>query len=139
MKKTIKAILIDAENRQIKEVELQSTEGYGFNESIYKELKCDYITSACGDLFNRLSHALFVDDEGLLKNEPMGAFCIRIGETGHLYESQVLSGNGIIVGVDEEGECIDHALDVEIIKDIVKWDEVANLPAPSMTFIPLND
>jgi hypothetical protein len=28
---------------------------------------------------------------------------------------------------------------VEIIKDIVKWDEVANLPAPSMTFIPLND
>ena len=138
MKKTIKGILIDSEKKEIREVELIQENG-STNKSIYKELKCDYITSACSELFNRLSHALFVDDEGLLKNEPMGAFCIRIGETGHLYESQVLSGNGIIVGVDEEGECIDHALDVEIIKDIVKWDEVANLPAPSMTFIPLND
>ncbi len=139
MKKTIKAILIDAQNKQIKEVELEPTEGLGYLQSIYKQLKCDCITSACGDLFNRLSHTLFVDDEGLLKDEPMGAFCIRIGETGHLYQSQVLSGNGIIVGVDEEGECIDHALDEEIIKDIVLWDDVANLPAPSMTYVPLND
>jgi hypothetical protein len=109
MKKIIKGILIDSEKKEIKEVELIQENGSTL-QSIYKELKCDYINSACGDLFNRLSHALFVDDEGLLKNEPMGAFCIRIGESGHLYESQVLSGNGIIVGVDEEGECIDHSL-----------------------------
>jgi hypothetical protein len=136
--KTIKAILIDVENKEIKEVELQS-DNSSYNQAIYTQLKCDYITSACGELFNRLSHSLFVDDEGLLKNEPMGAFCIRIGETGHLYQSQVLSGNGIIVGIDAEGECVDHLLDVEIIKDIVKWDNVANLPQPSMTFVPLND
>jgi len=134
--KTIKAILIDVENKQIKELELQSESSY-FN--LYKELKCEYITSACGDLFNRLSHALFVDDEGLLKEEHLGAFCIRIGETGHLYESQVFSGNGIIVGINDEGESIDHELDLEIIKDIVKWEDVAKLPQPSMTFIPLQD
>jgi hypothetical protein len=134
--KTIKAILIDVENKQIKELELQS-ESSSFN--LYKELKCEYITSACGDLFNRLSHALFVDDEGLLKEEHLGAFCIRIGETGHLYESQVFSGNGIIVGINDEGESIDHQLDVEIIKDIVRWEDVAKLPQPSMTFIPLKD
>jgi hypothetical protein len=134
--KTIKAILIDVENRQIKELELQS-ESSSFN--LYKELKCEYITSACGDLFNRLSHALFVDDEGLLKEEHLGAFCIRIGETGHLYESQVFSGNGIIVGINDEGESIDHQLDIEIIKDIVRWEDVARLPQPSMTFIPLKD
>jgi hypothetical protein len=134
--KTIKAILIDVENKQIKELELQS-ESSSFN--LYKELKCEYITSACGDLFNRLSHALFVDDEGLLKEEHLGAFCIRIGETGHLYESQVFSGNGIIVGINEEGESIDHQLDIEIIKDIVRWEDVARLPQPSMTFIPLKD
>lgn len=134
--KTIKAILIDVENKQIKELELQS-ESSSFN--LYKELKCEYITSACGDLFNRLSHALFVDDEGLLKEEHLGAFCIRIGETGHLYESQVFSGNGIIVGINDEGESIDHQLDIEIIKDIVRWEDVARLPQPSMTFIPLKD
>lgn len=136
--KTIKAILIDVENKQIKEVNLQS-ETSSFNQSIYKELKCQYITSACGDLFNRLSHALFVDDEGLLNEEPLGAFFIRIGETGHLYESQVFSGNGIIVGINDEGESIDHQLDIEIIKDIVRWEDVAKLPQPSMTFIPLKD
>jgi hypothetical protein len=134
--KTIKAILIDVENKQIKELELQS-ESSSFN--LYKELKCEYITTACGDLFNRLSHALFVDDEGLLKEEHLGAFCIRIGETGHLYESQVFSGNGIIVGINDEGESIDHQLDIEIIKDIVRWEDVARLPQPSMTFIPLKD
>ena len=134
--KTIKAILIDVENKEIKELELQS-ENSSYN--LYKELKCEYITSACGDLFNRLSHALFVDDEGLLKEEHLGAFCIRIGETGHLYESQVFSGNGIIVGINEEGESIDHQLDIEIIKDIVRWEDVARLPQPSMTFIPLKD
>ena len=134
--KTIKAILIDVENKEIKELELQS-ENSSYN--LYKELKCEYITSACGDLFNRLSHALFVDDEGLLKEEHLGAFCIRIGETGHLYESQVFSGNGIIVGINDEGESIDHQLDIEIIKDIVRWEDVAKLPQPSMTFIPLKD
>jgi hypothetical protein len=134
--KTIKAILIDVENKEIKELELQS-ENSSYN--LYKELKCEYITSACGDLFNRLSHALFVDDEGLLKEEHLGAFCIRIGETGHLYESQVFSGNGIIVGINDEGESIDHQLDIEIIKDIVRWEDVARLPQPSMTFIPLKD
>jgi hypothetical protein len=134
--KTIKAILIDVENKEIKELELQS-ENSSYN--LYKELKCEYITSACGDLFNRLSHALFVDDEGLLKEEHLGAFCIRIGETGHLYESQVFSGNGIIVGINDEGESIDHQLDIEIIKDIVRWEDIAKLPQPSMTFIPLKD
>ncbi len=137
MKKTIKAILIDSENKQVLEIELNKESG-SYNQDMYKALKCDYITCACSELFTKLDHALFVDDEGLLKDDPMGAFCIRIG-SGALYHSQVFSGNGIIVGIDSEGESIDHALDVELIKDIVKWDEIANLPAPSMTFIPLND
>ena len=136
--KTIKAILIDVENKQIKEVDLETTSNH-FLLSIYEKLKCDCITSACGDLFDRLSHSLYVDDEALLRDEPLGAFFIKIGEGGHLYESQVFSGNGIIVGKDDEGNSIDHQLDVEIIKDIVRWDDVANLPQPSMTFVPLKD
>ena len=80
-----------------------------------------------------------MDDEGLLKEKHLGAFCIRIGEAGHLYESQVFSGNGIILGINDEGESIDHQLDIEIIKDIVRWEDVAKLPPPSMTFIPLKD
>ncbi len=34
MKKTIKAILIDAQNKQIKEVELEPTEGLGYLQRI---------------------------------------------------------------------------------------------------------
>ena len=62
--KTIKAILIDVENKQIKEVDLETTSNH-FLLSIYEKLKCDCITSACGDLFDRLSHSLYVDDEGV--------------------------------------------------------------------------
>jgi hypothetical protein len=46
MKKTIKGILIDSEKKEIREVELIQENG-STNKSIYKELKCDYITSAC--------------------------------------------------------------------------------------------
>ena len=131
MKKTIKAILIDSEKREIREVELIQENG-STNQSIYKELKCEYITSACSELFGQIGHALFVDDEGLLKTHPLGAFCVSLNPRP--YTSQTLSGNGIIVGIDNEGETVSHKLDIEMIKKIVVWEDISNLPQPSFEF-----
>jgi hypothetical protein len=131
MKQTIKAILIDSEKREIREVELIQENG-STNQSIYKELKCDYITSACSELFGKIGHALFVDDEGLLKTHPLGAFCVSLNPRP--YTSQTLSGNGIIVGIDNEGETVSHKLDIEMIEKIVVWEDISNLPQPSFEF-----
>ena len=129
MKKTIKAILIDSENKEVREVKLEPSEGSSYNESIYKELKCEYITSACNEVFGQINHALFVDDEGLLKTHPIGAFCVSLNPRP--YTSQTLSGNGILVGIDNEGETISHGLDIELIKKIIVWEDISNLPEPS--------
>jgi hypothetical protein len=131
MKKTIKGILIDSEKREIREVELIQENGSTI-QSIYKELKCECITSACSEIFRHVDHALFVDDEGLLKTHPLGAFCVTLNPRP--YTSQTLSGNGIIVGIDNEGETISHKLDIEMIKKIVVWEDISNLPQPSFEF-----
>jgi hypothetical protein len=58
MKKTIKAILIDSENKEVREVELIQENG-STNQSIYKELKCEYITSACSEVFGQIGSRTF--------------------------------------------------------------------------------
>ena len=132
MKQTIKAILIDSEKREIREVELIQDNRSSI-ESIYKQLKCECITSACSEVFSHIGHALFVDDEGLLKTHPLGAFCVSLNPRP--YTSQTLSGNGLLVGIDEEGETISHKLDIEMIKKIVIWEDISNLPEPSFEFV----
>jgi hypothetical protein len=131
MKKTIKAILIDSEKKEVREVELINENG-SYNRNMYNEIKCEYITSACGEIFSQVNHALFVDDEGLLKTIPIGAFSISMHPLS--YVSQTLSGNGIIVGIDEEGESISHTLNVQAIRDIIIWEPIENLPSPSFEF-----
>lgn len=131
MQKTIKAILIDSEKKEVREIELTYENG-SYNQSMYKELKCDYITSACGEVFSMVNHALFVDDEGLLKTHPIGAFSISM--LPHSYVSQTLSGNGILVGIDEEGESISHKLNINGILSMVIWESIENLPEPYFEF-----
>jgi hypothetical protein len=38
------------------------------------------------------------------------------------------------VGIDEEGETISHKLDIEMIKNIIVWEDISNLPQPSFEF-----
>lgn len=132
MSKTIKAILIDSENKEVREIELTYQNG-SYNQDMYKALKCEYITSACGEVFNNISHALFVDDEGLLKDEPIGAFCISMHPNPYI--SQTFSGNGIIVAIDNEGESCSHFIDIDGFSESVIWQSVDNLPQPGFQFV----
>lgn len=127
----IKAILIDVEAKEVREVELQSKGRDSYLDAMYKQLKCDCITSALPHLFNTVGHVMFVDDEGLLKDKPMGAFYIEP------HKDCVLSGNAIIVKVGEEGESLSHKLDVDLLALMVEFTDVKNLPEPEMFFIPI--
>lgn len=122
--KHIKAILINVVDKTVTEVELNhSDESSNGLAEIYKLLNCTCITAAEAYIFTPLEHALFVDDEGLLKDQPDGAFQIGSG--------QVLSGNGLIVGIDEEGATISHNMIIEKFKEKVTFRDVADLPEPS--------
>ena len=122
MSRTIKAILIDTLNKEVKEVTYTHSEESSLKE-VYQLLRCNCITLAESYVFDPIGHALFVDDEGLLLDEPFGAFQIANG--------QVLSGNGLIVSTDDEGETQSHFLNIEKLKAIVKFRDVADLPEPT--------
>lgn len=92
--KKIKGILIDSTNRTITEVEFVPK-----LESYYRLIGCDLIDCVQYDEH----HDVVVDDEGLLK-EPTNFFKIDS------YDG-LLAGNGIIVGVDEDGSWISHSLE----------------------------
>jgi len=127
--KDIKAILIDVVNQEVREVIVKAEGGHHLN-SMYEHLRCDCITSAYYPFFQSTNHACFVDDEGLLLQKKLGAFSF--------YNASPLSGNGLIVGIDEEGESIDCTLNIALIKGIVAWRNIDDLPEPSITFHPLD-
>ena len=93
-KKKIKGIFIDSTNRTIKEIEFVPE-----LQSYYDQLGCSLIDCVSYDE----QHDVIVDDEGLLK-EPKTFFKIDS------YDG-FIAGNGIIVGVDEDGSWISHNLE----------------------------
>jgi len=120
--KKVKAVLIDVENKEVKEVEIEnSLDGY------YHALKCTCVTVAMGYLFSPIHHVMFVDDEGLLAEKPLGAFSIG--------GSQVFSGNGLIMGLDSEGDTICHSINISAISAEVRFRDVSELPESGFTVI----
>lgn len=115
----MKAIKIDVVNKTVSEI----TIGTGF-----KDL-CNALESG-GYERVRISptESLWVDDEGLLKDKPLGAFDIEC-------YPQTLSGHGVIFGVDGMGESVDTALTVEQVKQMITFRDPAELPEPSISFI----
>lgn len=103
----IKAIKIDVEKQTCYEVNLDNST----LQSYYNEIGCEMIEAVYID---SIVDTLFIDEEGLLKPGPKKFYSI-FGYEG------VLCGNGIIVGVDSEGESVDtHYTDWEI-QDMIKW------------------
>ncbi len=100
-----KAILIDAINKTVREVTLPN----GL-QSWYDAIGCELVTVAFNlDDYN----SLLVDDEGLLK-QPTCFFLYK----GYV---QPLAGNGLIVGVDDEGNTVSTNATVDSIIDSVRF------------------
>ena len=94
-----KAILIDAKNKTVTEVEVDG------HKSIQALIGCDMFTVAqeWPD-----DHTLFVDDAGWLptKDAPRQSFFV-CPFPGARYEHLEFAGNGILVRADDDGETID--------------------------------
>jgi hypothetical protein len=113
----MKVIKIDARKKTITEIELD----WGI-KALYKELECEMFT--CIELPN--GDSLYIDDEGLLLDEPIGAFMLK----GFL---QPLSGHGLIIGIDDKtGESNDCKYTIEFIKKNVEF-----LPVQFLKGIPI--
>lgn len=100
----MKAILIDSENRTIKEVDHP-----GGIDSIYKYLNCDCFAV----ITLSEQEGIYVDDEGLL-HDPQHFFKF-------VNYPQPIAGNGLVVGVDSDGEDVGTKLTVEYFEDKIKF------------------
>ena len=127
----MKAILLDSKNKSITVVE--KNEGI---EDIYKHLGC-----RCFDVINLGGGVdMFVDDESLLKEAYIDADGEKHNMTGIKLEGypQVIMGNGLIMGHNEEGESIDSPVSVAQVEQVVtfvEYDNPKDRPQPHMEFI----
>lgn len=112
----MKAIKIDVEQKKVYEIEITGT-----LESMYEAIKCTCVTHI--PIVPRREF-MWLDDEGLLRKEPLGAFVFA----GY---PQVLSGNAIILGYQPGGNSLSTDLRVEDIEPKIKWVDVSELPEPS--------
>lgn len=106
--KSLHAILIDPTSRTVEPVELNR----GYRE-ISRILGCGCFTT----LGLSRSEVLYLDDEGLLKEEPGPFFKLE----GY---PQPLAGRGLILGLDFDGESVSTKLTVEKVRQKVSWPEV---------------
>ncbi|MEJ7644254.1 MAG: hypothetical protein WKF87_06645 [Chryseolinea sp.] len=107
MVKILKGIKIDVVKREIFHVE------YVNLNDIYSLLDCRCFCIAASKWI--APDHLYVDDDGLLRDVPLGFFMIA-------GNAQPLSGHGLIVGCDLEGDGIDCVKDIDSIRKIVRFD-----------------
>ena len=102
----MKAILIDVINKEVNEVEHDDT-----LSSIYKHIDCGTFDVVRIDDTN----SIYIDDEGLFVEDQL--YFKYTGTTN----SVSLAGNGLVLGVDEEGETTSPTLMLEEVKKAVTF------------------
>ena len=102
----MKAILIDVYNKEIREVDYDGTLDF-----IYFNLACKTFDVVRVDDVN----SIFVDDEGLLRQNQL--YFEYSGSNG-IFQ---LAGNGLVLGVDDEGNSISPTLTIEDVKGKVSF------------------
>ena len=102
----MKAILIEVDNKEIREVENDGTLDF-----IYFNLACRTFDVVRIDDVN----SIFVDDEGLLRQNQL---YFEYSASGRVFQ---LAGNGLILGVDDEGNSISPTLTIEDVKSKVSF------------------
>tara|TARA_R100001594_G_scaffold80379_1_gene114892 strand:+ start:1119 stop:1454 length:336 start_codon:yes stop_codon:yes gene_type:complete len=104
----MKAILIDVKNEEVKEVEHDDT-----LKNIYELVGCSTFDVVRIDNIN----GIYVDDEGLFVEDQL--FFTYHGDT----YSQTLAGNGLILGVDSEGNSIAPTITLEEVEEAIDFQQ----------------
>ena len=102
----MKAILIDSKNKVIKEVEISKENTL---KDWYKEVNCNMVEIAH---YLENTDTVLVNEEGLLHDE----YYFFTYEGAH----QPFAGNGLVVGIDDEGNSVDCKTDIQEVKRNVK-------------------
>ncbi len=105
----MRAILIDPEAKTVTEVDYI---GKSYRD-IYDMIDCETFTVV------GIEHddAIYVDDEGLLKDDPQFFFTYR----GY---AQPLAGKGLVLGTDEDGNSTEPVSTLDDIKNRVRFVEL---------------
>lgn len=103
----MKAILIDVKKEEVREVEHDDT-----LKNIYELVECATFDVVRIDNTN----GIYVDDEGLFVEDQL--FFTYHGDT----YSQTLAGNGLILGVDSEGNSIAPTITVEEVEEAIDFE-----------------
>jgi hypothetical protein len=119
----MRAIKIDVVNKDVYYVHINRDKRGSRLPDIYKHLDCSTIDSV--NLAPGLD--MYVDDEGLLRDEPIGAFKI----SGSDY---VFSGHGLMVG-HIDGETVEPPILLHNAKKAIIFCDISDLPEPSITVI----
>jgi len=104
-----KAILIDPFERKLSWVELQNDN----IDCLHKVMRCDVFT--VGTYLDNKGTCLYVDDEGLFKNEQ--AYFVILGI------DNVFAGRSLVVGTDEMGGSITPTVSIDVLESKVRWME----------------
>ena len=105
----MKAILIDVNQENVRQVEVDDKDVL---RSWYRHIGCSMVEVA--HYFNH-HDSIMVDEEGLFSmNESSKFFTITDGH-------QPFIGNGLVVGVDRNGNSVDTCITVEEVRSKVKF------------------
>ena len=102
----MKAIFIDAKNKEVKEVEIK-----GDLQSWYETIGCGMVECA---LYFDEHDSIMVDEEGLFNDQCNDFFFVKGGH-------QPFAGNGLVVGTDENGESVSTKISLDEVKSKVKF------------------
>lgn len=102
----MKAILIDAKNREVKEVQIT-----GDLQSWYETIGCGMVECA---LYFDEHDSIMVDEEGLFNDGCDDFFFVKGGH-------QPFAGNGLVVGTNDVGESVDTKISLDEVKSKVKF------------------
>lgn len=124
IEKKLKGLLIDPETESITEIEI--AKGSKCLDDLYKAIKCDTVDCIRAGVVlsggKRKEDDIWVDDEGALKENQKHFWKLP------LYEYPIV-GRGVVLAVDDEGECISHTLtplEIEELKRVIQFYHLAD-------------
>ena len=118
MSKTIKGLLIDPEKRTVSPVEIPLDEDGSCLHGMYRAIGCATVDCGRGGLRYLPSHPeddVWFDDEGLFSGCKFSFM---------LPDWVPIIGRGLILGFNDEGDCVDHTLtaeDIDALRSSIRW------------------
>jgi hypothetical protein len=114
-KKILKAILIDVEKEELREITVDLTRDNEYTNDIHRAIKCETFGIITFDGADETSDTIFVDDNGLLSLTPQSKFFYFADAP------MICAGNGLILGTTEEGDSKDVKLTIKDYKKIITF------------------